>query len=499
MLNPYLYVPMTSWRKWFRSTGDIMPFLVPLLLVALFFRLGYMELRGEEARRALVAMEMLFNGDFLVPTLHGLPYINKPPFYQWLLMAFFSGPFQISESLIRIPGVLSAILTAVAIWWVGRHWLEDNYARLAGWMYLTAADLIFFGLVHAGEIDPFYALVTFMQIALLWLVWSAKRSPEWLLLSFLLAAVGILTKGLPSVFHQGVSILALAFIFKRWKLLINPWMLTGMIVMVAVPASYFLKYSETGDSISYLINLYWESVKKSGAVASPAEIFGHILSFPLQFAWLIFPWSLALVFLVKRQLRYGWWSDLNNRTVLLMLMANLTVYWLSPDTRNRYLYPFLPWLVLLIVPLLRQVSWPRINMVLMVIISFRLIYSLFIMPVQSRHFPMRQSVRDALEITKTDPVHYLEKWDSEGYDFSIPGMGQINGEMRTTPSLHYKIPFYFMQGNGQLVRFDTVPDPGTWYITRASAWTGDSLDYYFTFPPKGNEEPLILARKTGTD
>lgn len=474
-------------------------FLYPLLLVALFFRLGYMELRGEEARRALVAMEMLYNGTWLVPSLHGLPYINKPPFYQWVLMSFFSGPFPVNEALIRIPGVLSAILTAIGIWWVGRHWLAENYARLGGLIYLTAADLLFFGLVHAGEIDPFYALITFGQLASLWLVFSGKRSSQWLILSFVFTAIGIMTKGLPSLFHQGVSLIVLALIFKRWKMLMHPWTLVGIIVMLGLPASYFLWYDQSGDAGNYLLNLYWESVKKSGAVSSSGEIFAHLFSFPLQFLWLVFPWSLGLLLLVKRKRRQEWWSDVNNRTILLLLIANLSVYWLSPDSRNRYLYPFLPWLIVLAVPLIQRVSWQRINTVLITIISLRILYSLFIMPVQSRHFPMRQSVREALEITQDEPVHYLENWTTEAYDFTLPLCGRLSGELLMTPSLHYKIPFYFMQRNSSLVRFDTLPEKGIWYITRPSVWPGDSLDIKFRFPPKGNEEPLVLARSSSAE
>lgn len=487
---------MAQWKNWIRHSEGIAPALIVLLAFALFFRLGYMELRGEEARRALVAMEMLAQGSFWVPSLHGLPYLNKPPLYQWVLMVFFSGPFSVTETLIRIPGVLSGILTALLVWWVGRHWLEEKYARLAGWMYLTSADLLYFGLVHAGEIDPFYALITFGQIATLWLAVSGKRPAHYLMISFLLAAAGIMTKGLPSIFHQGISVFLLLVIYRKWRYLLNPWMLGGVAAMVAIPAGYFMAYDSIGDAGAYLTNLYWESVKKSGAVSTPSEILIHLVTFPFQFVWLIFPWGLALLFLLKKDLRKNWSVQPEQRFLLFLLLINLSVYWLSPDTRNRYLYPFLPLMLLLLTPLMKQVSWPRINLVLVALITFRLVYSMLIMPVQSRHFPMRQSVHEALKITRDEPVYYLEKWRSETYRFSTPWLGTLEGELRVTPSVHYKIPCYLMASNGKVVRFDTVPVDQQWYITRDSVWPGDSKDIYFRFPPKGDEEPLILARRS---
>ena len=46
-----------------------------------------MELRGEESRRAVVTMEMIFTDHYLAPTLHGLPYYNKPPVFNWVVWA----------------------------------------------------------------------------------------------------------------------------------------------------------------------------------------------------------------------------------------------------------------------------------------------------------------------------------------------------------------------------------------------------------------------------
>ncbi|MEL7375863.1 MAG: glycosyl transferase, partial [Bacteroidota bacterium] len=60
-----------------------------LLLPALLWNLGIMVFIDDEAIRALVAQEMIWSGDYLVPTMHGDPYLNKPPLWNWILTLSF--------------------------------------------------------------------------------------------------------------------------------------------------------------------------------------------------------------------------------------------------------------------------------------------------------------------------------------------------------------------------------------------------------------------------
>ena len=53
----------------------------------LFLNLGVRPLQFEEPRRVLVALEMAVRGNAVVPTTNGALYFNKPPLYNWLLLA----------------------------------------------------------------------------------------------------------------------------------------------------------------------------------------------------------------------------------------------------------------------------------------------------------------------------------------------------------------------------------------------------------------------------
>ena len=63
-----------------------------LLVPALFLNLGDNRFIEDEGTRGIVAMEMIYQNDFITPTISGEYYYNKPPGYNWII-AVISGWF----------------------------------------------------------------------------------------------------------------------------------------------------------------------------------------------------------------------------------------------------------------------------------------------------------------------------------------------------------------------------------------------------------------------
>jgi 4-amino-4-deoxy-L-arabinose transferase-like glycosyltransferase len=51
--------------------------------------LGSSELRSEEGHRVLPAVQMLDNGNYVVPYVGSEPYLHKPPLVNWVVAASF--------------------------------------------------------------------------------------------------------------------------------------------------------------------------------------------------------------------------------------------------------------------------------------------------------------------------------------------------------------------------------------------------------------------------
>src|SRR5205085_2927161 len=71
---------------------------------------------ADECRRALVAMEMDLSGNYLVPTLNGEDYLNKPPLYSWIISASYHLFGAYSAFALRFPVIMSILLHGVVIY-----------------------------------------------------------------------------------------------------------------------------------------------------------------------------------------------------------------------------------------------------------------------------------------------------------------------------------------------------------------------------------------------
>lgn len=159
----------------------------------------------DEGRYAEIPREILSGGDWVIPHLNGLAYIEKPPLQYWAtalsLRVFGQGEFGA-----RCYTALCALGTLLGVWWVARR----LWSLAAAWR--AAAVLCSMGLfVVLGQ------LLTLDMSLTLYMTWALGgfllaqaggggsaggaapgRSGErrWMLIAWVATALGVLTKGL---------------------------------------------------------------------------------------------------------------------------------------------------------------------------------------------------------------------------------------------------------------------------------------------------------------
>lgn len=321
--------------------------IVALVLLSVLLSLETIELRAEEPRRAAVAIEMYESGDLIRPTISNESYYNKPPLYGWVLSGFMALFNSSSEWVIRLPGVLSFLLTGLFLFLYARKYLEQRIAIIAALGYITSSHLLYYGSVNAGEIDLFYGLITMLQVVCIF-HFSQKQQWLWLFLcSYLLASIGVLTKGIPSILFQGVTLLAwLIYLRRFWKLF--SWQhLVGFVVFAGIIVGYFYSYGERDDVLGYITKLVDESSERSFNETSAGRFATSFLTFPALVLAHTLPLGIGLLLLIKRRYR-----DLLRQNELLkfsvvFVLANIVFYWIMPDFRARYLYMFFPFLFII--------------------------------------------------------------------------------------------------------------------------------------------------------
>jgi 4-amino-4-deoxy-L-arabinose transferase-like glycosyltransferase len=195
----------------------------PLLL--LWFFLGLLPLlvrplwEPDEGRYAEIPREMLATGDWLTPHLNGVLYFEKPPLQYWL-SALSMKLFGVNGAAARLPLALASGLMIWAAWRLAKR----LGARDPLWApYLAATGLLAFLVGQLLTLDALFSAFLVAAIAAFVEAVARRREGEpslaWTLLTFLLLAGAMLTKGLAEVILTGgILLFSMAFAWKETQL-----------------------------------------------------------------------------------------------------------------------------------------------------------------------------------------------------------------------------------------------------------------------------------------
>jgi 4-amino-4-deoxy-L-arabinose transferase-like glycosyltransferase len=148
----------------------------------------------DEGRYAEIPREMLSGGDWVIPHLNGLDYIEKPPLQYWATASMYH-LFGVSEFSARLYTALTALGTVALIGLLG----AKIGGRETGWRAAAVlAGMIM--VIVLGQLITLDMSLTFYMTASLTGFLLAQRpgdsAPKWMLMAWIAAALGVLTKGL---------------------------------------------------------------------------------------------------------------------------------------------------------------------------------------------------------------------------------------------------------------------------------------------------------------
>ncbi len=99
------------------------------------------------------AREMLHDGDWLVPKRAGSPWLENPPFPQWVTVSL-AAPFGRcdTESIARLGAVLMGFVTVFLVAWMASVWFGRTTGLLAGFVMATTAQFTRYSWLAEDEI-----------------------------------------------------------------------------------------------------------------------------------------------------------------------------------------------------------------------------------------------------------------------------------------------------------------------------------------------------------
>ncbi|MES3018243.1 MAG: hypothetical protein V4721_10710 [Bacteroidota bacterium] len=335
---------MQKLEKFLNQNPEKSFFLLLLLAIPVFFiNLGLLPLFADEPTRANVALEMIISKNYAVPTIGGEYYYNKPPLYNWILAGLYQVTGSYSELVTRLPAIIPMFLFAITIFYAVRHFIKDKrIALLSGLLFLVNGRMLIYDSM-LGHIDIFYSWLTFGSFMLIFYFFEKKQWFWLFLISYFITALTFLCKGLPSVVFQGFTLIALLTYSGNFKKLFS-WqhIISGVFCLIIIGA-YFLNYYQYNPNLEgYLSTIWDQSSKRTAAEFGFLATALHMISFPFEHAGHLLPASLLLLFCFHKNFIPGIKDNPFLKYIAIVFLANIWVYWLSPQTRPRYLLMLYP-------------------------------------------------------------------------------------------------------------------------------------------------------------
>lgn len=195
----------------------------------------------DEGRYVGVAWEGLQHGDWLVPTLNGLPFFHKPPLFYWITEASLAifGP---NVWAARAAPLIGGLAGAIGLFMLLRRWTTPAQAW-AALLTLLAMPLHFVGSQFAN-LDMLVAGLITATIAAgadaALRVNTGLPHRRMLAAAYALAGLGMLAKGLIGVVLPGAVLLLWLGLAGQWRTIRRLLWLPGIALMLLVCAPWFV-------------------------------------------------------------------------------------------------------------------------------------------------------------------------------------------------------------------------------------------------------------------
>lgn len=189
--------------------------LIVLLMPAaiLYPTLGFHLLEPDEGRYAQIPKEMLIHHAWVVPTLQGEPYLDKPPLMYWLVALSYQ-VFGVSPAAARLVPAICVHLTILAVYLIGRRSLGERAAFWAALLLSVAPGFV--SVARLLLLDGLLTLcVTMSVLCGFEAVRTGRLKPAWWIGAAIASGLGFLTKGPISEVLLFVPLWAFAFLTRQ--------------------------------------------------------------------------------------------------------------------------------------------------------------------------------------------------------------------------------------------------------------------------------------------
>ncbi len=291
--------------------------------------------------QAVVEMEAA--GEWLIPTVNGEPFAEKPILYFWIALTsakLFGG---VDEWTLRLPSVLSGVAAVTLVYLLVLPYAGRRRGMTAALLLATTVNV--FWSARQVQMDLMLAACVVGFLAAATRVLDHDRSPigSWSLAG-LAAGLGLLAKGPVALICAGLPLAAYVGWTRRWSALFTPAAFGGAAVAAIVAAPWYLMLLLRGETAflnELLVRQNFVRFVDPWDHAAPWWYY-------LKYFWIdMAPWA----FFVPLAAGYGKTDERERRLHLLCwiwLLVIVAFFSLSASKRSPYILPVAPPVAILV-------------------------------------------------------------------------------------------------------------------------------------------------------
>src|SRR5256714_14701992 len=207
-------------------------------LCAFFFFYGLSNfglVGADEPRYAQIAREMLNRNDFITPTLHSEPWLEKPALYYWRATAAFHA-FGVQDWAARLPSATFALALVIIIYFHMRRFRPGAHFGAA---LITASSAAIIGFARGASTDMQLA-APFAFAMLGWYAWFETGKKFWLFDLYFFLAVGTLAKGPVAPGLAFLIVLVFAALRRDLRLVWRTIWWPGVLIYAAIVLPWYI-------------------------------------------------------------------------------------------------------------------------------------------------------------------------------------------------------------------------------------------------------------------
>ena len=309
-----------------------------------------------EPRYGEIVRIMFAKGEWIVPTVNGDLYTDKPILFFWIALGAAKLLGGVNEWTIRFPAALGGVGFVMSTYIFGRDFFNARVGVISAVVLATAYRVIWES--RWAHIDMLFGAFFVLSVYFGARTLLRRGGPNEILLAYVFMALGTLAKGLIGLVLPGLLFTAVMLTYRDWSMFrrAKPVLGVAIILFITVPWVFLVSKATDGKWLRDFIYVH-HFLRYTDGAGHRRPLFYYFTTLPVDFL----PWTVvAIPAVIGGACR----ENLRRPHVQLCLLWFLTIFVffsLSDTKRQLYLLPLMPTLALLVGNYINSVSYGQLR------------------------------------------------------------------------------------------------------------------------------------------